>query len=350
MNNQQQSMWPYSHKAALVAGAVIWVGLGGMFAMLSFNRNWSEGSLRTLLIAVGVAGLLPIVLSVVDNLMQGRAILKIKGFELDFSQAEVRRPFALPDNVGRPEPAIADSSPMQIVSTLRDVTGHDIVRLDLRDGNAWWVTRLLALCAGAVRAGSPKAIVFVGMKENTNGTFVGWAFASALLHALIEDPRGRGPAAVTYGQLYRKAVWLTRQLSDAKAPDIPPSGITLPAAPVPAAPVPPAHPEVQRYLYNPDYPALGDAALEQIVMDLCAQYQLEQPPDRLTLGRLWNQFGHCLVSATLDLQKPQLPQLLTLLEVEMPYVAVVRNGIYEGLLQRDALQSLALRSLLVPKR
>jgi hypothetical protein len=160
----------------------------------------------------------------------------------------------------------------------------------------------------------------------------------------------RGLQGSPTDKLYRKAVWLTRQLSLAKAPDIP-----APIPPIYYGTVPPPPPvvpipEVQRYLNDPDYRGLGDAALEQIVMDLCAQYQLEQPPDRLTLGRLWDQFGHCLVSATIDLQKPQLSQLLTLLETEMPYVAVVRNGIYEGLLQRDALQSLALRSLLAPKQ
>ena len=60
---------------------------------------------------------------------------------------------------------------MQIVSALETATTHQVVCLDLRSGNAWWMTRLFALCTGAVRVGSPKIVVFVGVKEKLEGAF-----------------------------------------------------------------------------------------------------------------------------------------------------------------------------------
>jgi hypothetical protein len=47
--------------------------------------------------------------------------------------------------------------------------------VDLKDGNAWWVTRLLAVCAAAIGVGSPRVIVFVGRRENRERIFLGWS-------------------------------------------------------------------------------------------------------------------------------------------------------------------------------
>jgi hypothetical protein len=344
MTTKEKLLWPYSIGAALLAAFVIWVVMLSLLIFLESFLGWREVKSGNVLLAVLTGGSLPLALCLVDRFIGSRAVFDIKGVKIDFSQAQFERvSIDIPENIGRPEPVIADSSPMQIISALETATGHQIVRLDLRDGNAWWVTRLLALSAGAAHAGSPKAIVFVGAQEAVEDSYLGWGSPSGLLSALVKDPRGRGPSSVTYGQVYQKAVWLARELSLAAVPDIP-----APPAPLYGSPPnqPAVTPEVQRYLSNPEYSKRGENALGQIVMDLCAQYSLETPPDRLTLGRLNEQFGHCLCRANIDLDKDQEKQIEALLSVDAAYIGLVRNGRYEGLLERAAVERHVIRSLL----
>src|SRR5262249_48897501 len=61
------------------------------------------------------------------------------------------------------------------------------VCVDLKEGNAWWVTRLLAVCAGAIGVGSPRAIVFVGRRENRERIFLGWGAPINLLRAIVDS-------------------------------------------------------------------------------------------------------------------------------------------------------------------
>ena len=85
---------------------------------------------------------------------------------MDLDQPDVRRETpGIPDNIGVSGPIVSDTSPMNIIQTLKDATRNEIVVIDLKEGEAWWVTRLLALSVGAVRAGSLSTFVFTGMKE-----------------------------------------------------------------------------------------------------------------------------------------------------------------------------------------
>ena len=65
-------------------------------------------------------------------------------------QAGVRKEsFGLTDNVIAEQELLIDSDRKRIRAILRKVTSYDVVAIDIKDGNVWWVTRLLALCAGA---------------------------------------------------------------------------------------------------------------------------------------------------------------------------------------------------------
>ena len=116
--------------------------------------------------------------------------LSYKDWKIDFSQIDLNRPelrhesFGLPANIGVVGPIISDAAPMHIMETLRQASHHEVVVIDLQDGDAWWVTRLLALSAGAVRAGSPKALVFVGKQENQDLRYLGWSRPADVLPTL----------------------------------------------------------------------------------------------------------------------------------------------------------------------
>jgi hypothetical protein len=227
MLDPENTLWPYGTRAALLAAPVIWLLVAVLLAIthrfLSLPR--AEAGSTALLVGVTL-GLIPLLLLLLNYVAASRGTLDIKGIKIDFSQAQIQRvEIVLPDNIGRPGAIVVDSSPMQVVSALEEATFNPIARIDIRDGNAWWVTRLMALSAGADRAGSPRVFVFVGMKENVEGAFLGWASPSSVLRALRNDSTTRGPQSVTYGGVCIKAFRVAKQvaiLADPLQPRAPP--------------------------------------------------------------------------------------------------------------------------------
>lgn len=328
-------MWPYSRTLAIVSIPIAWILFAVLFSLTHKYANWPDAESRNSIVIVAiVVSFIPLLLVLLDFLSSRRAVLDIKGVKIDFgwidlSQAEVRHEsFGLPDNIGIAGAIVSDSSPMQIVSALQEATANEVVLLDIKDGNAWWVTRLLALSAGAVRAGSPKAFVFVGMKENIQGQFLGWAEPASIQKAILN-------AREPYQTTYQTAMRIARQIAMFGANDLlpaGPSGFVL-------------HSDVTRYTYNPDFVKLGDAAFEQILMDQLAKQLLENPPDRLTLGRLMELFGHCLYQHAIDLLWPNEKQISSFLDSTSVYVALLKNGKYESLVKREDGERLIIREL-----
>src|SRR5262249_11631748 len=254
---------------------------------------------------------------------------------------------------------VVDSTAMEIVAILEAATTNPIVRLDIKEGKAWWVTRLFALSVGAVRLGSPNVFVFIGVKQEAEGSFLGWAKPSALVRALVAENTRRGPKHVTYGMVYRRAERLTYQVATFLKPSGEPQPEYAATAATTTAATPatttattvdsglPAVSEISRYVYrdNSDphggrsgYGARGEAALEQILLDQLGAYKLEDEPDQLTLGRLDTLFAHCLYRDTVDLDWTKDRQLAAFLESSAAYVAVVRRGRYEGLVERAEIE------------
>ncbi len=342
--NHKAPLWPYSITAALLAVPIIWLLLVLLLTISQRLASWPDPESRTIVMYFTlVASLIPLILVLLDFLAARRVVVDIKGFKIDFSKIDFTQPvvrreaFRLPDNVGVPGAIIPDSSPMQIVTALQQATANEIVRLDLNTGQTWWATRLLALSAGAVRAGSPKAFVFVGRKENIEGAFLGWATPSAVLQTLLA-------AREEYRVAYNRAKGITYQLEAFADDTLRPSGINLQF-------------EVSRYIGAPDYIKLGEAVFEQILMEQLAKPQsppgtsvpvsLENPPDRLTLARFNELFEPYLHREAIDLAAPNESQILTLLNSEAPYVALIRAGRYEAMLQRAAVERLMIRELFV---
>jgi hypothetical protein len=190
-------LWPYGITAAFLAIPGVWILLVLLLTLSQRLANWPEPESRTFVMYITlVVSLIPLALVLLDFASARRAVIDLKGIRVDFSKIDFNQPmvrresFRLPDSIGVPGAIISGSSPMQIVTMLQQATANEIVRLDLDTGRAWWATRLLALSAGAVRAGSPKALIFVGRKENLDGAFLGWATPHAVLGALLADREG----------------------------------------------------------------------------------------------------------------------------------------------------------------
>jgi hypothetical protein len=110
------------------------------------------------------------------------------------------------------------------------------------------------------------------------------------------------------------------------------------------------HPAVKRYTDKSEYAKLEPGVSEQILMDQLALVtasggSLEQEPDRLTVGRLNDLFGHCLCRSEIDLEWPKDKQIARLLESTDPYIALVRNRRFESMLRREDGERLIIREL-----
>jgi len=324
--------------AAFLLVPLIWMVLAAALYLAEETLGWPDSESRNIVsLVVLAAGFVPVILVLLDFLSSRGVVLSYKGWKIDFSQVDLNRPelkresFGLPANIGVAGPIVSDTAPMDIIETLRQASRHEIVVIDLQDGDAWWVTRLLALSAGAVRAGSPKALVFVGRQENQDLRLLGWSRPADVLDSIRR-------AKQEYERRYQRAMRIAMQVEMYGGSEFLPS------------PTPSLHQDVQRYTGNPAYTQLGAAVPEQILMDQLARFEqdggyLENPPDRLNASRLNDLFGHCLYRGQIDLEWPRDKQISTLLESPTQYVALVRAGRFESMLKREDGERLIVREL-----
>lgn len=342
MLKQKQLLWPYSKVLAIIAIPLIWILFVVILAIIKQYVYWpTEETTGPVTIGILILSLIPLVLVLLDFFAARGAVIETKWGKIDFSRIDLSRQdvrkesFGLPENIGVKGAIVYDSSPMKIVSTLQLATANEIVIIDIKDGNAWWVSRLLALSAGAVRAGNPKVFVFKGMKENKPGTYLGWAEPVNILNAILN-------AKSAYKETYNNAWQITKQVNLFGTSDINPVGLAL-------------NFEVQRYVDSPHgYVNLGEAAFEQILMEQMGKpfpvnpnESLENPPDWLTLSRFNDLFGSYLYREfnLIDLTWSSEEQISHLLTSQTTYLALVRNGIYESMLNREDGERLILKEL-----
>lgn len=341
INNTKDKLWPFNKITAVVAIPLIWLVFAICLFLTHRYLNWPDVGSRELVTTIVMAsGFVPIALVLLDFLSSRGAILSYKDVKIDFSNIdlsgpEVRREyFDLADNIGVSGPIVTDTSPMNIIETLRQATKHEIVVIDLRDGDTWWVTRLLALSAGAVRAQSPKVFVFIGIKENLDRQFLGLAKPTDVLNAILKSNK-------EYQLRYKRAMQIAKQVVMYGANEFLPMQSGL-------------HLEIQRYTNNVRFTDLGEAVAEQILMDQLAfklpqnslqSISLEEQPERLTAGKLDELFKHCLYLSIIDMGWPNSQKISSFLQSNAPYVALVRGGKFESILRREDGERLIIREV-----
>lgn len=346
---------------AIGASIGIWLVFVAIRALTRNYLDWPDGdSDRIFIYFVLAVSAVPPLLLLLEFVASRGGTIGSKWVTIDFREAVLehagvrQESVRLPDNVIAEEERITDSGGMKIKAALRKATTHDLLRIDLKDGTAWWVTRLLAVCAGAAEVGAPKAIVFVGRRENRDEFFLGWSEPRTLLRAIVNDK----PHYETH---YYRAQAITRQLAIFR-PKVAPEGL-VPGKPGkktraasdanPESTWDPIdlHPDVAAHQYETDesYAATLAAVLigdlrGEVYNPLNPQpINFEDPPDRLTLGRLNELFEHCLNRDFIDRSWPNEKQITAFLDTTTPYVAVVRDGKYEAMLQAELGERAILR-------
>ncbi len=335
---EQDKLWPFSRAAAFLAVPLIWLGLAICFSVTQTYLSWPDGdSKKIVTIAIIAAGSVPLILVLLEFLSSKGVSVSYKDWKLDFTRVDLGRievqknTLSLPDNIGIPGSIITDSSPMNIIESLKKAAKYEVAIIDLKDGNAWWVTRLLALSAGAVRAQSPNALVFIGQNESRENQFLGWAQPADVLRAILKSNKD-------YKLRYERAMRISRQVLMYGANEFLPGN--APALPISL------HYDVQRYTFSEQYVQLGDAVTEQILMDqLASQPSLEEHPERLTLVKLEDLCRHCLNRTAIERDSSREEQIKVFLESTAPYLALTREGKFESIFRRTDGERLIMREL-----
>jgi len=306
---------------------------------------WTGEVAGQTVLVVAIMSIIPLLLVVLDFFSLSGAVIDIQGVKLDFSKVQQQgragagaQGFELPENIGVPGAIVTDSAPMSIQRTLNIGEKHGIVVVNVKSGNSWWVTRLLVLCAGAVRTGAPQVLVFLGKKENTPDYYLGYGKPADLLKAILNDKPG-------YRARYDKAMDVTKQfLAYKEIKDL----VTTPNLIMP--------PNIVRYATNPQYLGQDEGVTEQILLDQMGNLffdpakpgSLEDPPDRITISRLNELFDSCLYRDCIDLDATNEEQLKQLFAAKGEYVGLLRKSVYSSLLKKKDGEELILRQLAMP--
>jgi hypothetical protein len=333
-------LWPFGPRMMVLAVPGILLGLLVVVGIIHGIAAWpDQEAAKFVFPGILLFSLLPVMLAVVDLIVERGGVLEYRGAKLDFSRARAPGPgsFAVPTNIGVPGRALTDSDTKEILDALRQAAATEVVVVDLEGGQAWWETRLLVLIAGAVRQGQLAAIVFVGTEAGNRGMFQGWAPPRALLPALLQsDSR--------YAQSYYAAQAAAQQWA-----------LVGPIAPGTAPPV-------QTWMLGlaPTYPWMAyDSATglpneftaEQcLAADLGAKVETPTKPQGMSVVRLQALFKPVLALDVIDESADGDDQLRALFSGSSRYVAVTQRGRYQRLIKRSVLTDFVLESLVLPQR
>jgi hypothetical protein len=364
-----ERLWPFSPALALAGVPALWivfaVVLWGGHHWMKWPTTQSSGGLLYLAAAIS---LIPIVLLLLDYAAQRRAAFSIRSFSVDFSKdtaLPARPSVTLDSSLGFEGVPISDSSVVAIHSLLKQTSGADAVRLDIKSGDAWWETRLFAVCAGAASSGRPSAIVIVGDSatpdRTTSGAFLGWMRPRDALRRFMEQRENLKLA-------YDRAEAISRQLTMFGPPDLrlsPPAGIVQPPPPAPMWPPPkqlpgplaplPGAPQlawpVADYAMRDDFQNLGEDAFLRVLLDVLGKYEqslMPIGPPRITVGVLHDLFDGVMDRHEIDLAWAPDRQLEAFLNSTGDYVALVERSQFVRLLPRHPAESAILRQLIAP--
>jgi hypothetical protein len=341
MTTSSHQLWPFGGRAAALAVPVILIGLLLLAALLRAIAGWpGDASEAIVLTGIFLLSLLPVILFFADSLVERGAVLEYKGLKLDFSRLSstaVGVSAYVPSNIGVPGHPVTDSGTMEIMTTLSSAVDHDVVVVDLHDGDAWWETRLLVLVAGVANRQRPKVIVFIGKEGGFAGRFQGWGEPVLLLKQMIRSNR-------TYQLIYETVEAAAKQwehIAPNTEPRMPPVPASLDGL-------------ASAYFWMAFDASTGlpnPLRFEQLLAsELGSRVEMPQTPRGITLVRLEELFRPILHKSAIDETWPNHRQLEALFADDAAYVAITLDGRYQRLLPRSNAQNVILRSLTTPEK
>jgi len=190
MKKSDHKFWPYKSKISIIFSLILLIVLIIIVSILRSTIGWPpDSSTNTILLGILLLSLLPVLLAVLDVIIDRGGSIGYKDFKIDFGKVQQSglSGFTIPANIGVPGIPVTDSDTSNILELLKQATATSIVVVDLEDGHAWWETRLLVLVSGAERLKKPDKLVFVANEAGKQRVFQGWAEPEDLLQQLLKE-------------------------------------------------------------------------------------------------------------------------------------------------------------------
>jgi hypothetical protein len=346
-SDEAVALWPFGALVALVAVPAVWLALAVVLWMTHRWLDWPTATSASGLVYLAVAvGLVPVGLLVLNAVARGGGAVTSRWGGIDFGTGvkvdEGRQAVQVETSLGFEGQPITDSSVATVHETVNAARANDVVRLDIGTGDSWWMTRLFALCYGAVRTDSPKVLVFVA--QDSEPTFVGWVRPQDGLRLL----RSRRPhLAYAADRAESIARYMTTVDPNTAQP----------------APPPPAPPGAQvlsqqwatSYAASAAFQGLGEETALRVLLDLLGKYEANPGApyltggERVTTGVLLNVFGTELHKQAIDVSWPADRQLDEFFGTTDEYVAILDRYRFVRIVRRSLLENALLRQAVTPK-
>ena len=347
MNGADRRFWPFLPRTSVVLSIAILAGLLCILVVLTVSGVWKiSDKLGVVLIGISLFSLLPVLLALIDVLIESGGSVRFRGLEINFAQVSHlgMSGFTVPTNIGVPSQYVGDSSTTEILDALRQAAACEVVVIDLEDGQAWWETRLLVLLAGAVRLERPHKVVFIGKDAGVEGCFQGWGYSVKLLPYLLK-------AHPQYLRSYHAAQAAARQW-ELVEPENPPD-------PINPSTVPPKPLSIQSGLANMHPWMAFDSATglpnpllaEQLLADdLGQQIERREGPRTISLFRLNEIFQPVLYKAAIDTNWPTERQITEFFDCDFDHLAIIQKGKYLSLTSKISVLNVFVRDMVERNR
>jgi hypothetical protein len=347
MKTRDHSFWPFTPKVSIITAVIVLLALLLITSVLHTYTGWpADSSNNTVLIGIFILSLLPIVLAILNVVIERGGSIGYGDLKIDFSKIQQlsNSGFTVPANIGVRGQQVADSGTSNILETLREATSSGVAVIDLEDGHAWWETRLLVLLSGADRLKKPDKIVFVATIETRQQTYLGWARPGDLLGQLLkEDPR------------YLKSFYAARAAAAQWA-------LLGPLEPVPPAnyyAIPPPQVWMQGDLArNHAWMAFSNTTglPNELLPEQFLQNELGEAIENnggakhINIIHLDEIFSPVLIKKQIDKSWSDEQQTNALFATEESFIAITENGKYSAIVSTQSLYNEVLRGMMDNKR
>ncbi len=302
--------WPYEPRAAVLLVPLVLAVLLATWSLIREPLHFDAARVGWVLLGIVLLSLLPVILLLLEGLAVSGGSLEVGKVKVALTAAANAQPLVIaPPNVA-PGTNIADSGSHEIIDGLRRAQSAKIVVVRLEDGHAWWESRLLILCEGAVRLGRPEVVVFTAVRGGRPEQFVGWGHPREVRNRLLQ-------ANPDFRVVHNKTAGLAAIARQQHA---------LGRAPAPAL-------RYKQHITHPDGPSeLNPFLDEQLLADSLSS--LEEPPREIGVGRLEDLLDPVLHNGAVDRVDLDAEWFKKALQSDEEYVAVTDAGTYVALMTR----------------
>ena len=308
--------WPFTSQTAVLLVPLLLTVQLVAWGLIRYSLGLDTVRTGSLLLGVVSLSLLPLILLLLEGLALTGGSIEVGSIKVALTAAASAQPLVVATRNVAPGTDVTDADSEKFFDGLRRTRSATVVVVSLEDGHAWWETRLLILCASAVRSGMPEVMAFTASRQGKPAQFVGWGHPVEILQRLLD-------ANAVYRDAYDRAMGyaVAARMRHALGAD---AKFVLP-------------PHKLRVVY-PAGPDKVNAFLEeQLLADELRQQEVT--PREIGVGTLTDMLDPVLRAGSVDRTDLDSEWFRKALRADEGYVAVTDSGTYVALMTRADLVS-----------